>query len=321
MPRPKWLLYIQVLVLRFLTKIGMFLHKLPSPRPPPPTFSRVVPSTTSPHKGSIGVHFYMPRDWRYRRDVRGRKFPVLVNFHGGGFTIGTGTDDARWAHAVVEQVGAIVASVDYRLAPEYAVPTAVEDGADAVMYIVRNAEELHVDVDRIGVSGFSAGGNLAFTVPLMLQSETHAAVASGRAGGGKQANSVLRSGEASSSTASLRSTQDFKIAAIISWYPAVDYTLTREERVATMTRKDKQLSSVLTRMFDESYLQPATLDLSSPFLSPGLAPQDMLENLPDEIIIYACEWDMLRAETETMRDRLEGLGKQVKYSCIASAAQ
>jgi acetyl esterase/lipase len=92
----------------------------------------------------------------------------VVNFHGGGFTLGTGTDDARWASTVINNVDAVLVSVEYRLAPEYPFSVGVEDGTDAVIYLASHAEELKLDPQRMALSGFSAGGNFAFTVPLML---------------------------------------------------------------------------------------------------------------------------------------------------------
>lgn len=55
-------------------------------------------------------------------------YPVVINFHGGGFTLGSADDDARWCGTVVDECHAVVVSVDYRLAPEHPFPTAVEDG-------------------------------------------------------------------------------------------------------------------------------------------------------------------------------------------------
>jgi acetyl esterase/lipase len=117
--------------------------------------------------GSIG-------DVMRRRSMRGRRwggYPVVINFHGGGFTLGSAYDDARWCGTVVTELNAVVVSVDYRLAPEHPFPTAVEDGVDAVMWIHEHAEELGIDPDKILLSGFSSGGNMAFTVPLRLYDE------------------------------------------------------------------------------------------------------------------------------------------------------
>lgn len=95
-------------------------------------------------------------------------YPVIINFHGGGFTLGSPHDDARWCGTVVTECNAVVVSVDYRLAPEHPFPTAVEDGVDAVMWIHKHAEELGIDKNKILLSGFSSGANMAFTVPLRL---------------------------------------------------------------------------------------------------------------------------------------------------------
>jgi acetyl esterase/lipase len=68
---------------------------------------------------------------------------------------------------------------------------------------------------------------------------------------------------------------------------------------------------VLFKLFDESYLYPMP-DLSSPLLSPGLAPDELLKTaLPDQLVIISCGGDQLLAETERFRKRLVGLGKKV----------
>ena len=100
-------------------------------------------------------------------------YPVVINFHGGGFTLGKPGDDARWCGTVVDECHAVVISVDYRLAPECPFPTAVEDGVDAVLYVHNHADELGIDKTKIALSGFSSGGNMAFTVPLRLYDELH----------------------------------------------------------------------------------------------------------------------------------------------------
>ncbi|KAK5128368.1 hypothetical protein LTR85_003036 [Meristemomyces frigidus] len=109
-----------------------------------------------------------------RRNSSGKRwgnYPVVINFHGGGFTLGTATDDARWCGTVVNECHAVVISVDYRKAPEYPFPTAVEDGVDAVLWVHTHAEELGIDKDKIALSGFSSGGNMAITVCLRLWDE------------------------------------------------------------------------------------------------------------------------------------------------------
>jgi acetyl esterase/lipase len=59
------------------------------------------------------------------------------------------------------------------------------------------------------------------------------------------------------------------------------------------------------------------MDMSNPYLSPGVAPKHMLAGLPEEIIIFACEWDMLLDETEQFKERLiKETGNTVHYNVV-----
>jgi acetyl esterase len=90
--------------------------------------------------------------------------PVVVFLHGGGWCVGdldSYDGDAR-NHAV--GAGAVVVSVDYRLAPEHPYPAAVEDAWAATQWLAAHAGELGADADRLAVVGDSAGGNLAAAV-------------------------------------------------------------------------------------------------------------------------------------------------------------
>jgi hypothetical protein len=62
------------------------------------------------------------------------------------------------------------------------------------------------------------------------------------------------------------------LCAVLAWYPSTDYTRTREQRRSTCSRKDHELSSIFTNLFDESYLYPpGSIALESPYLSPSLS--------------------------------------------------
>jgi acetyl esterase/lipase len=244
---------------------------------------------------------------------------VVVNFHGGGFCLGKATDDARWCATVVSEVEAVVVSVDYRLAPEHAFPTAVEDGADAILYLVMNADSLLIDRDRIAVSGFSSGANMCFTVPLRLQEELTLEAEEGE----MRRASVIEARRPPLQKSLTRgrllvtAKKQISVKAVCAWYPPVDYTRTREQRRATAKRLDQTLPQVFTDLFDESYLQPPTMDMANPYLSPGVAPRHLLSGLPEDIIIFACEWDMLLDETERFKERLVNeIGKTVHYNVV-----
>lgn len=324
---PRWALYLQARAWRFLMAIGMMLHRMAPPRPQKPAFSRVIPTSISPKQGSVSLLFYVPPSYRERKAAGGRKFPVVVNFHGGGFTLGCATDDARWAGAVATQVEAVVACVEYRRAPEHPFPTAVEDGVDALIYIARNAHELHLDPGRVAVSGFSSGGNMALTVPLRLQEELFSdeeLAASKEATPASTINPTKApavkvtalDSEQSNAKSVVELLKALRIVAVCAWYPSTDYTRTREERRATNVRKDHELWHVFTELFDRSYLQPPTLNMGNPYLSPGVASDALLASLPREIILYTCEWDMLLDEAKALKERLRAVGKHVEYTMV-----
>lgn len=97
--------------------------------------------------------------------------PVLVWYHGGGWVIGDLDTADRMCRRFANGTGALVVSVDYRLAPEHPAPAAIEDAWDALCWVAANAGDLGADGGRLGVGGDSAGGNLAALVALRARDE------------------------------------------------------------------------------------------------------------------------------------------------------
>lgn len=143
-------------------------------------FGRIAPGTQASDRsipgpaGHIAVRVYRPAS-----GSRGPRSLVL-NFHGGGFVFG----DLRlsdWVCSnVAMTVGAVVVSVDYRLAPMHRFPAAVEDAYAALVWAASNAADLgaadfgggeagEARPPRIGVMGESAGGNLAAVICLLAR--------------------------------------------------------------------------------------------------------------------------------------------------------
>ncbi|MFL9983276.1 alpha/beta hydrolase [Paraburkholderia sediminicola] len=87
--------------------------------------------------------------------------PALVYYHGGGFTVGSVDTHDALCRMFARDGKCTVLSVDYRLAPEYKFPTAVEDAFDALTWLHAHAAEYGIDADRLAVGGDSAGGTLA----------------------------------------------------------------------------------------------------------------------------------------------------------------
>ncbi|MBW8316672.1 MAG: alpha/beta hydrolase [Hydrogenophaga sp.] len=92
--------------------------------------------------------------------------PVLLYFHGGGFTVGSVATHEPLCRHLAQLAHCAVVSVDYRLAPEWQFPTAVHDAWDSLAWLRENAATLRLDGSRIAVGGDSAGGTLAAVTAL-----------------------------------------------------------------------------------------------------------------------------------------------------------
>ena len=111
--------------------------------------------------GEITVRVFTPRGAGPR--------PALVYFHGGGWVTGDLETHDAICRTLANAAACVVASVDYRCAPEHVFPAAAEDSYAATRWVVEHARDLDVDPRRVAVGGDSAGGNLAAAVALMAR--------------------------------------------------------------------------------------------------------------------------------------------------------
>ncbi|HEX6271080.1 MAG TPA: alpha/beta hydrolase [Anaerolineales bacterium] len=87
--------------------------------------------------------------------------PVVVYVHGGGWTQGSRNGQVEMLYAsALPEAGFILASVDYRLAPQHKFPAMIEDVKCAIRFLRARAAEYNIDPERIGAMGASAGGHL-----------------------------------------------------------------------------------------------------------------------------------------------------------------
>jgi acetyl esterase len=217
--------------------------------------------------GPLAYRVYRPAD------VTG-PVPTVLFIHGGGFVIGDIDTHDNQARRVCRDTGAVVVSVDYRLAPEAAFPAPVEDCWAALRWVADHAGELGGDAARLAVCGDSAGGNLAAVVARRARD----------AGGPALVAQLL-----------LYPTVD--AAAEVADYPsrlscAEGYLLWLEDMI----------------WFDEQYTSGFTGDRADPDLSPLHAPS--LEGLAPAVITVA-EFDPLHDEGVAYARALEAAGVPV----------
>lgn len=89
--------------------------------------------------------------------------PVLINFSGSGWVVPMHGSDDAFCRQISREANCIVLDVKYRLAPEDPFPAAFNDAEDVVKYVLGHAQEFNLS--RLYISGFSAGGNLALSMP------------------------------------------------------------------------------------------------------------------------------------------------------------
>ena len=331
---------------RALENLGMTFHSWAWPRPPKPAFKWGIGTDTEP----IELYFYLPsiHEEALQRDPSHR-FPCVVNFHGGGFCLGEATDDKYWARVVMQHTNCIFVSVNYRRAPEHPFPTPVDDCVEAILFVSEHAEELHIDQTNVALSGFSAGGNLAFTSALRLAhhhkinalpktilrpetahsrattetSDTYGTYLNDHNDSHESPNFLSPSpkGSVQSSSKLLRqkSGTPLQIRSIVAWYPLLDWTMSRSRKIRESRNPKMCLSKTFTDLFDFSYLPAPDIHghHCSPYASPALAPAHMLQSsLPRDIQIWLCEWDMLLREGQLFSERLDELGKRVDSKVI-----
>lgn len=263
----RWYLSARAQAIRYAASIGFNLSNRTEPAAPTPSREFWVDSTLSQCPGQRSIKVEV---WNPPRISLGPRAAV-INLHGGGWILGQGTDDARWAAAVMGSLDAVVFTVNYRLAPNHPFPIPVEDCVDAILHISRRAVEYGVDSDRIILSGFSAGATSALASWVILQDPS-------------RWNYTLP-------------VPVPRIAGLVLFYPVLDWTISRPEKRKTCNRPDLTLPKGLTDLIDASYVYPPIPreQRTDWRLSPGLMSDELLQKIPN-LHLCLCEYDMLLAE-------------------------
>lgn len=132
------------------------------PNPDPEPVAAVTDTSIPGPGGDVAVRIYRPV-------TDAAALPAVVYAHGGGFVFCDLDSHDGLCRDLTNRIGAVMVSVDYRLAPENPWPAAAEDLYAALRWTADNADTLGVDAGRIMVGGDSAGGNLAAVTALMAR--------------------------------------------------------------------------------------------------------------------------------------------------------
>jgi acetyl esterase len=204
--------------------------------------------------------------------------PVLLYFHGGGFTIGGLDTHDSLCRQLSLRAGCAVISLDYRLAPEHRFPAAVDDCIAALRELSRCGGAWGLDAARLAVGGDSAGGNLAAVVTRLV----------------RDAGDPLPA---------------------LQWliYPVTD--LRGMTRSRSLLGEGFLLTKHDIDWFQDTYVKGSGLDFSDPLVSPLLA--EDLSGLSPALVVTA-GFDPLRDEGDQYADRLRQAGVAVDHRQMPS---
>ncbi|WP_155981389.1 alpha/beta hydrolase [Nocardia sp. BMG111209] len=143
---------------RWLPRSAVSKRSLPVVRALTGLTGRRTPSDVRVERaGDITVRVYRP-------PTAADPSAALLWIHGGGYVIGSAAQDDWLCRHFARELGIVVASADYRLAPEHPFPAPLHDCHDALSWLARQPD---IDADRIAIGGASAGGGLAAALALL----------------------------------------------------------------------------------------------------------------------------------------------------------
>lgn len=235
-------------------------------------------------KGHIPTRFYR------KKALAGKKLPVLIFIHGGGFFGGSIDNVEQICRTFADRGDIAVVSAGYRLAPEHPYPAALLDCYTVVEYLATHGENEKIDTKNIFVSGDSAGGNLTLAVALLdsFHFKTH------------------------------------YVKRIAAYYPVTTCTTNGVGKywdtahIPVQSERERQLVHEYIAEFAAQDIQACAwysgkADCSNPLISPLYATDDMLRSLPPVKIIIG-EFDPLKLQTDALVERLENLEAAFEYT-------
>ena len=241
-------------------------------------FHKTIDFNVRNQEYNVPVRLFFPRTTK-RKDILGKKLPVLIFFHGGGWVTDSIDNYERICALMADTTKYIVISVEYRLAPEYKFPTGLLDCYAVAKEVFENPR---FDKDKVTIMGDSAGGNLAAAVCQMA-----------------------------------RDKKEFQPQKQILIYPVVgnDYTETSPFPSVAENGRDYLLTAGKMQDYIDLYKRTDE-DKQNPYFAPIL--QKDLRGLPKTLVITS-EFDPLRDEGEAYARRLKEAGNEVSQYRIKDA--
>jgi acetyl esterase len=238
-----------------------------------PGVKKVVDTNVPNGASDVPVRIYYPS-----RKCLQNPTPAIFFIHGGGFMFGSIEEYDMAVKKLARITDMIVVAADYRLAPEYPYPAALEDVDAVVKWIISNRKALGIAGDRITLMGDSAGANLATVLALKYRDE-----------------------------------QKDHILAQVLYYPPTTF-MEREfpSRLYFLLDEDRTyfLTEEFVRLSKEHYL-PDSIPDDDPYVSPLEA--DLSGDLPPVLLITA-QVDPLRDDGRMYAEKLKAAGQDVTYT-------
>ncbi|KAH8721641.1 Alpha/Beta hydrolase protein [Ilyonectria robusta] len=235
----------------------------------PPAVRPDLVKTYGSHR-HLPIRIFFPKSYDPRTP---RRLPTLFTIHGGGFVVGKPDDNDHWNSKFASTQSTVVIALNYSKAPGTPFPGPIYELEALCLAVLDDpALSLHIDVSRIALLGWSAGGNLALAVSQLPSIHDH-------------------------------------LIAVVAMYPVADFS-TEDAQKANTRRYKPSLGGFraaqtdylrnMAPIFNWAYL-PFQQDLCDPLLSPVFAARDAL---PRRVFVIGCEMDMLAHEAWRLVSKL-----------------
>lgn len=280
--------FLQYLRLKLIVSLmrfaNYFVRKGQHYRPSPTCVRKPVRIPSRDLRRFIDAWVYYPPGQDASPDLP--PMPLVVNWHGSAMILPNLGMDHAFCERLAREAGALVLDADYRKAPEHPFPAAVEDVEDALRWVA--GQPRLFDPDRVALSGFSAGANLALVAASQLLPPPR------------------ENGKAA-----------LNVRAVYAFYPGVDFTIPPETKTA-IASPIAPLPVFAQHLFYDCYAPPRRADRSDPRMSPLRADPSSFASA--KVVLFPCSGDVLGPETVALGEKLRAAGCDAETDVVRDAA-